>query len=349
MKRVRRLPVRVLPFPAETVTSFYRRLCAANGISERDLWLQLRHDDPSLPLAVSPRAAPNVLSALGGLPARYLDTDGTDRPCAHDPAVWVRRCAGCRSGNGASSMCRRCARGETVELYQRVGPICVKHQRWHAGGADIDISGLEPQLAAQRRLNGTLRMRSVAYRSNAAACARDLLHGWHEPARDSDAQLSLEQQIEELPLLVALLLQLTSPTFAGILADRSLNSLTIATLLQGTASAVRVGGDASDALAALIGTSADGMPAGERIERIRSVRVAEPDEATVRLRHRLPTIRAAVLQQSDWVSGDPLRAINEPRRRVRRYLEALRREHAKRDRAGDSPAVRPSGTSLLEW
>lgn len=214
MTDLRQLPVRVRLYPAETVSSYFRRLGIWNSVRELDLWKMIRDADPGVPMAVSPSRAPDIVARLGGIPPWCFYFRESLVPairCTHDPGWWKRRCNNCRRGYGTVTMCQRCARGELVTVTQQVGPICVRHKRWHAGGLDIDVSHLPAHLAAQRCLNGSLRMRFISHRTPEAAVARGLIHGWFDGPRPLNAVLDPGQEIEDLPVLVALLGRLSAP------------------------------------------------------------------------------------------------------------------------------------------
>lgn len=320
------LPVPVRPFPAETAASYYRRLCRANSVSEHDLWLEIRQRDPLASLGMIPRRSPGLVAAYGGLPPRYLEAVGSDVGCSHDPTVWVRRCGFCRGRDyGPTTLCRRCTGGETVSVHQPVGPICLRHRRWHAGGTDIDVAHLKPQLAAQRRLNGNLRMRSIAYRSAEAAIARDLLYGWHEPLNTSRAQTSLEDEIENLPMLVNLLHTLASPMMVQVVEDRSIGPMALAALLQVIVRTARVGRtvDVAHAIAQVTGDASTTVPPDAVVSLLRHARVQDLDEVTTRLRRRIPTVRAHLLHHREQGRRGPLWVVNAPLRRVHRHQERL--------------------------
>ena len=217
------LPVRVVPLPAETVRSFYRRLCEANGLSQRDLWLHIRHLEPNAPLQLNPSTVPHIVSMLGGLPPLYLPDLTSDRECkGHEPDIWSRLCPRCcGSAASASTMCRRCAHGDIASLHLQTGPICVKHRRWHLNGLDLDVSTHRAQLAAQRVLNGSLRMRQIHYRSLEAGAVRELIHGWKPPLARTDHQIALKEELEALPLLVWMLTELSTQFMIEILKDKT--------------------------------------------------------------------------------------------------------------------------------
>lgn len=217
----RQLPVRVRPYPAETVSSYFRRLSIWNSVPERDLWKIVRDADPEVPMTVSPSAAPDIVARLGGIPAWcFGERLGPAIRCVHEPGWWKRRCYNCRCGYGTVTMCQRCACGEVVTTTQQVGPICVRHKRWHAGGLDIDVSHLPAHLSAQRHLNRSLHMRFISHRTPEAAVARGLIHGWYDGPRPLNAVLDPDQEIEDFPVVVALLERLSAPVVLKMVREQ---------------------------------------------------------------------------------------------------------------------------------
>src|SRR5699024_7079462 len=60
-------PVRIPHYPAETARSFFQRLCRANGISEADARLHMRHHDPKIRTKVDSPPGLRYIAELGGL------------------------------------------------------------------------------------------------------------------------------------------------------------------------------------------------------------------------------------------------------------------------------------------
>lgn len=289
--------MRVQPWPGEAIVSFYRRLCDANNVGPYDVWQAIRAEYPdTTSVALSPSQAWPAISELAGLPARYRWLNGTVDGCAHEPDRWVRRCSVCNgTADAPISMCRRCTAGELVLVYAHVGPICVKHARWHHGGLDIDIRGRTQQLNAQRRMSGALHDRTVMYCSRIATIAREILNEWWWPMRRSNDALSLETEIEEYPLLVDLLLSLTTPSMTKIM-EHNLGRRMQAVALQRVAQAVRDGKDPSRVVAGFKivdrefrATNADGSTS--------TTRNWGPVDPTISeaLMYRMPTVRAGLL------------------------------------------------------
>ncbi|KQZ23248.1 hypothetical protein ASD43_01855 [Microbacterium sp. Root553] len=98
------------------------------------------------------------------------------------------------------------------------GPICVKHERWHANGLDIDVSGRAAQLKAQRRLDRWLHPIAIGHRTALAAIAREVINSWWHPRNRSTNQLSLRDEIEGLPRLLDVVSALCSPRMTEVMA-----------------------------------------------------------------------------------------------------------------------------------
>lgn len=212
---LRVLPICVEPFPAETPESYFSRLCAANSVSTADMWLTMRRGVPGMPVGATPQYALPALEAISGLPEGYFG--GRAVPPRVPPSTFPAR--GSQSAKGhvqaRSTLCRRCAGGEAVMVARYVGPICTKYARWHDNGQDTDVSGHPAAMAAQRRFNGTLLLRGIAYRSAEGVAVRDLLRLWRMHHQPSGAATSSE--IEDFALVARLICRLTSPEFLDVL------------------------------------------------------------------------------------------------------------------------------------
>ena len=338
------LPVRVVPLPAETVRSFYRRLCGANGLSQRDLWLHIRHLEPNAPLQLNPSTVPHIVSMLGGLPPLYLPDLTSDRECkGHEPDIWSRLCPRCcGSAASASTMCRRCAHGDIASLHLQTGPICVKHRRWHLNGLDLDVSTHRAQLAAQRVLNGSLRMRQIHYRSLEAGAVRELIHGWKPPLARTDHQIALKEELEALPLLVWMLTELSTQFMIEILKDKTVPSLTLATVLHEFRTSARERRPIQEVVAAVLEREAAGVKAPDHAkpELLRYMRVTRVGEEAMLLRTRVPALRANLLDHVRWQRRDPLWTVHDSHMRVKLYADELRaRKQRIANLQGREPAV----------
>lgn len=201
MAAVRSLPIDVPVFPNETVSSYWRRLCAGNHVSERAVWAGLREMRPDLPVAPAPYFTPALVARLGN---RALDIFPDAWPASIGPNGLIRR----RTVGRGFAVCRRCAGGAEIYVTGAVGPICVKHRRWHFEGADLDVSGLPDHLAAQRKLNGGMKLLRATYDASRMWAVRELLRRWSSVEFGADAA-RVQSHIDSFPLEVELLLRLT--------------------------------------------------------------------------------------------------------------------------------------------
>lgn len=196
------LPISVRLYPGETAASYWARLCAANAIGEKDLWLALRREDRTLPIRVTPRSALWKIEALGGLPDGALLREAGGRACGHGGATRQVECPSCRMIPAAVALCRRCAGGDQVTVARMHGPVCVRHRRWHGSGRDIPLPGRHKHLLAQRLLNGTLTLRGVPYRSPEVDAAAELLR--LRNLEGGCAAELLDDEIPQFPRRIAL-------------------------------------------------------------------------------------------------------------------------------------------------
>ncbi len=160
MSAARAFPVRVRAFAGESPESYFRRLCEANAVTERDAWLVLRHQDPALWYEVGCPLGARYVAALGGLPDDFFTSVIGLAGAAGGESMGIAARAARREPSPPAPLCRRCARGEVVLALAPSGPICLRHRRWVAH--DIDTRQLPRHNSAQRCLNGTLRGRGIA-------------------------------------------------------------------------------------------------------------------------------------------------------------------------------------------
>lgn len=228
MNSLSALPISVRLYPGETLSSYWARLCAANTIRQKDLWLALRHKDRLLPVGVTPRSALGYVEALGGLPEGALARESGGLTCAHGGATRQVECPSCRMIPAAVTLCGRCAAGDQIMVSRMHGPICVRHRKWHVGDREIDVVVRPKHLAAQRLLNGSLALRGVPYRSPEIDAAAELLQlGVSE--RDGGAD-DLDDEIRLFPHRVSLAALLTDVRLANVLMPHSLGGHALAML-----------------------------------------------------------------------------------------------------------------------
>lgn len=209
MGPVRSLPIDVPVFPNETVSSYWRRLCAANHVSERSVWACLREMRPDLPVAPAPYYAPVLVARLGN---RAPDVFRDPWHGAIGSNGLFRR----RTVARGAAVCRRCAGGDEIYVEGVVGPICLKHRRWHLNGADRDVSDLPVHLAAQRKLNGGMKLLRADYDPSRMRAIRELLSLW-SPAEFGTELFRAQIVPDSFPYEVELLLRLTRPEVASVL------------------------------------------------------------------------------------------------------------------------------------
>lgn len=199
------LPVRVSLYSGETPASYWSRLCVANAITEKDLWLSLRKRDHALPIRVTPRSALAQIEVLGGLATGALLRDTGGLECGHGGATRQVECPTCRLIPPAVVLCTRCAAGHRIVVSRMHGPVCLRHRRWCGNPDDKDTIARPDHLAAQRVLNGPLALRGVHYRSPEVGAAAELLT-LHSPsdgvehAREEEAR-SFSQRVKLTTLL----------------------------------------------------------------------------------------------------------------------------------------------------
>lgn len=244
-------PVRIPHYPAETARSFFQRLCRANGISEADARLHMRHHDPKIRTKVDSPPGLRYIAELGGLskdPFREKwSRTGVKYRASTDYREPVRG-----EALQPSILCRRCARGERVEVTRLIGPICIRHRRWILGDErDAEVVLTPRQLSAQRCLNGTLHARGIGYTSLAVSSAREALRRVkrERPRQDRYEPIPLEQELAEFADVVLLTAHLTSPAMVAILLNDEL-SMTMRGIAIAYATYIQIeGGDVAAAIA----------------------------------------------------------------------------------------------------
>lgn len=279
--RLRALPVEVTPWLLETPGSYFDRLCIANHIAPADLWLAMRRSESRLPLGVSPNYAGHALEVLGGIPIGRFDKSQMPSALASSRAKGQLQ--------PRSLLCRRCARGEVVEIARHVGPICIRHRRWHDGGADLDLDGRASVLAAQRIINGALSQRGIAYRSPEGLIARELLVAWRELHPPSHAPSG---EIDDFPIVARLMSRLSEPEFVRMLIHTKAGRQGHAAAIESVFTAT-VGGSSSPATMIEV-RDRELILSGRPVRAVaRTIPLGPFAESLV---PRIPTIRARLLQ-----------------------------------------------------
>jgi TniQ len=155
--RPQRLPIRLPPFPNETVLSYVRRLEATNHLRRCTLDEHLRH-----PARQSGPLLPQRLAEISGWPLANLQHALPELRGDHPISL-----AGTRRGalHGFDPIprraCRHCStsRGITVDTTCWVLPnvnVCLRHQRWigptnQDDGDQFDLASLPDVVTAARR------------------------------------------------------------------------------------------------------------------------------------------------------------------------------------------------------
>lgn len=235
---MRPLPVLIEPFAGETVGSVYRRLATRNAVPTGELWTTIRHARPRLPLRTTPELVPRLVEELAGLPRRFFDGRRSDRlfvRCIH--AQWGRtNCAMCAPLPAPVTKCRRCTRGETVEVRTRGGAVCTRHRRWHYAGADDDLSTSAAHLRAERCLTGTLWERGIGLDTGELELATELV--MIHLGAEHDAATHNEQLRQLYPDVVHLTALLTEPWAERFLSNTSVGLMPVAALGEAAVTAV---------------------------------------------------------------------------------------------------------------
>jgi hypothetical protein len=230
------LPVRVRPFPLETVGLYARRLAVANQVPFAELLDHLADDQTPArsPLVTSYELGLNQpaverLAAVSGTAAtrlrQALPALGPGRPGSRPTRNWydigpvdrpARACARCAAIRGS---------GEIL-LYQPLHrPLCLRHGRWLAGKDDnreVDLTRLpEVMEAARRHIRLTRRRDPLALKSayrQANQIAQDwfdrasfLTHVWHERYDQIGAARPYGARVITYPETVGLTSLLSSP------------------------------------------------------------------------------------------------------------------------------------------
>lgn len=238
----RTLPIRVRPFPLETVGSYVRRLAAANQIPFAELLDHLADDQTparsalvrSYELDLNRPAAERLAAVSGSAAAalrRALPALSTGRPGSSPLRSWyvighanrpVRSCPDCAARRD----------GGEILLYQPLHQtICLRHGRWIPGSddnRDVDLTRLpEVMEAARRHIRLTRRRDPLALKSGyrqANQIAQDwfdrasfLTHVWHERYDRIGAARPYGARVITYPETVGLTSLLSSPHWTSLL------------------------------------------------------------------------------------------------------------------------------------
>lgn len=299
---MRTLPVRVDAFPAETVPSVYWRLVDRNALTTGELWTAIRRERPHLPLQTAPEMVPDVVEQLAGLAHGHFVRAAVAHllpiRCRHN--TWQHTaCVECSRLPAASTMCRRCANGETVQVRGRSGAVCLRHKRWHHGGTDEPIDRRE-YLRAERCLTGTLWKRGIGLQTGELDLASELLTLHDDPGLATDKTPATGLRAT-YPKAIRLVTLLTQPWATRFLRDKKIGHLPIITLIEAAMAAI-TSGSRSDL---------QNLDAAFQI-RGRDVRLPVTNHAGIRhgrriqtgalgaiIRHQVPRIRGVLLRHTD--------------------------------------------------
>ena len=294
------LPVRIEPFPGETVRSVYRRLAEHNAVPTGELWTTIRHARPRLPLRTTPALVPHLVEELADLPPGFFDGRRSDRlfvRCIH--THWLHsNCPTCAPLPSAVTKCRRCTGGEPVEVHTRIGAVCARHRRWHYAGADRDLGRSANFLRAERCLTGTLWERGIGPDTGEMELATALLPANDLGAEDEPHRTALARHYPEAVQLVALL---TEPWAERFFANTNVGPIQVAALVEAAVNAVTAGTSHDvDAVRASFHTEGRETVIGlDRRLRLRYGRSPGLDELGRRILTFAPRVRATLLRHTD--------------------------------------------------
>jgi hypothetical protein len=187
---LRALPVRVRPFPAETIGSFLSRLGHANSIPVPHL-LQLAgvqlNDVRSFSPATDDRlgwseAAPGRIAVLAGRPLAGLQAalPALTGPAASGPSSstsgrtgqLMRACPHCTATKNID---------ETVLLRGRPQDyLCLQHRLWHRGLNNIDLAIVPEVVHAQRRHQHRMSCHQAGDIARAHHDAEEIIGAWQD-------------------------------------------------------------------------------------------------------------------------------------------------------------------------
>lgn len=301
---MRALPIGAEPFAGETVRSLYRRLAERNAIPPGELWTIIRHRQPRLPLKTTPELVPRLVEQLGALPHRFFDGRREDRlfvRCVH--TQWRHtNCTRCAPLPAPVAMCRRCARGQRVDVRTRTGAACTRHRRWHYAGADESLNQSVAHLRAERCLVGPLWKRGVALSTGELELAAELLVFQRGGTQDHHELATHEARLHQFyPEAVRLTALLTEPWAERYLANTRLGHAPVAALVEAAVTAVET---RSERRLALIRESfhtedRETFITLNRTVRLRYGRSPGLGELGARILRIAPRVRATFLRHAD--------------------------------------------------
>jgi len=187
---LRALPVRVRPFPAETIGSFLSRLGHANSIPIPHLLhlagIQLpdvRSFSPATDDRLGwPEAAPSRIAALAGRPLAVLQAA---LPALTGPAAIGPPSSTLGRGGQLIRACPHCAAAknivETVLLRGRPQDyLCLRHRLWHRGPNNINLAAVPEVVHAQRRHQRRMSCHRAGDIARAHHDAEEIIGVWQD-------------------------------------------------------------------------------------------------------------------------------------------------------------------------
>lgn len=297
---MRSLPVLIEPFAGETVSSVYRMLATRNAVPTGELWTTIRHAHPRLPLRTTPELVPRLVEELADLPPGFFNGRRSDRlfiRCIHTD--WRHsNCPTCAPLPSPITKCRRCTRGEPVEVRTRIGAVCVRHRRWHYAGADRDLTRSADFFRAERCLTGTLWERGIGPDTGELELATTLIRASDLRQGEESHRPALERHYPQAVRLVALATETWAERF---LTDTNVGPIQVAALVEAAVNAV-IAGTSNDVDAVRASFRAEGRETViglDRPMRFRCGRSSGLDELGRRILTIAPRVRATLLRHAD--------------------------------------------------
>lgn len=237
---IRLLPIAVRPVEGETPDSFFGRLADANAIAPESLWGFLRQLHGGLPFKRRVDLASTELEALGGLAPGWFASSRQRHllpvRCPHNGWKFAI-CATCSPLPAPQTGCLRCGHGQATKVIARVGPICLKHSRWHFDNSNVDVGGMPGYRRSERDFRRTLTSRGISLATGEFALARRLVQAWGSSTSTPSPRDEVPY-FADFPLLVKLTVVLTDPRFVELLLSPRWSPSQHATLLSTTVTSV---------------------------------------------------------------------------------------------------------------